>query len=197
MGGGVVRPVAILTRNVEILNLSGKIHIKNEAKKIGMIKIGFHGVGILDQKYERAIWSNTGDIIVEGKVTLRSGTRISNSGKLYLGEDFFVSGNTSIVSTNEIKFGKHNLISWDVLIMDTDFHPIYDYRYPDKITNPSKPIFFGDNVWVGCRSTILKGTKISNDTIVASNSVIRSKYEKSNVIISSNGVVKEEVCWET
>lgn len=112
-----------------------------------------------------------------------------------MGDDFKISAESAIICTNKIQFGKNCLISWDDLIMDTDFHTITD---KDKhVLNPSKEIIIGDNVWIGCISTILKGSKIGNDVVVAANSLITKSIEGNNQIIGDNPtrVLKENISW--
>ena len=67
-----------------------------------------------------------GNLIIGGTVTLGRGTHIciDKNGTLALGNNFCVTGNSSIICQKEISIDKDCLISWDVLIMDTDFHPI-------------------------------------------------------------------------
>ena len=49
-------------------------------------------------------------------------------------------------------------------------------------------IIIGDNVWVCINSTILKGTVIGNNCVVAANSVVKGKFP-DNVLIQGNPAV--------
>ena len=62
---------------------------------------------------------------------------------------------TSIVAFTEIRFGNNCLLSWDILVMDTDFHKLKDEF--GNIINKPRPIIIGDRIWIGCRCLILKG----------------------------------------
>jgi acetyltransferase-like isoleucine patch superfamily enzyme len=57
----------------------------------------------------------------------------------------------------------------------------------------------GNHVWIGCRSTILKGVSIPNNNIVASNSVITKTFEVENCVIGGHGatagIIKRNVNW--
>lgn len=55
--------------------------------------------------------------------------------------------------------------------MDTDWYKVISTT-DGRIFNPSKPINIGENVWIGCRSIILKGVCFSDNIIVAANSTI-------------------------
>ncbi len=80
--------------------------------------------------------------------------------------------------------------------MDTDFHKINtsDVEYINK----DKAIIIGNNVWIGCRNLILKGSKISDNSVISANSKVNSKFEECNIIISGNpaSIIKRNITWE-
>lgn len=86
-------------------------------------------------------------------------------------------------------------MSWDILILDTDFHKIYSIDDEHQINNPKK-IIIGSKVWIGCRSLILKGVELKNNTIVAAASVISHSNTEENSIINSNRIIKNNVIWK-
>jgi len=147
---------------------------------------------------ERSIWNNKGTVIIESNANLNQGFRLANSGLIKFGENFRLSANSTIICDNEISFGKGCLISWDCLIMDSDQHNIYsiDNTIGESINKPKK-IIIGDGVWIGCRSTILKGSTICNNCIIAAGTVFTSCAEIENCIYGSHGkVLKENVIWK-
>ena len=99
--------------------------------------------------------------------------------------------------TTEITFGANCLLSWDILIMDTDFHSVFDNH--GKLINSPKPIHIGNNVWIGCRNTILKGVSIANNVVISANSTITRCVEESNCIVGGHGksteIIKREISW--
>lgn len=164
----------------------------------GCIKIGFECADVCDYKYERSIWQNTGKIVVKDTVFLGSGFRLSNSGEVIFGSNFCNTANCTVICKKKISFGNHNLIAWDVQIMDCDMHSIYDISDPDNCINEDKEIRIGDNVWIGCRATILKGSIIGNNNIVAACSLISGKGELAeNAIVGSYyNVIRKGVFWK-
>ena len=50
-----------------------------------------------------------------------------------------------------INFGDDNLLSWDILMMDTDFHKIISSDGEER--NKPSAIDVGNHVWIGCRVT--------------------------------------------
>lgn len=189
----------IISPFVKIISLNGKIKIEDENIKFGMIKIGYGDVGIFDKVFSRTILELNGEIIFYGKADIGHGSKISvgNKGKLHIGEKFKITAETEIVCHNEIKFGKNILISWDNLIMDTDFHKIYDIN-SKKQTNYSKKIIIEDNVWIGCRNVILKGTTIKKGSVVGANSLIIGEFKEENILIAGNPakIKRKNIYWE-
>lgn len=188
---GILHPYIVASKNLKITNLNGKVSVDKNLP-IGAITIGFPDISIFDSKYEKGIWNNQGEIVFRGKTHFGQGTRITNTGKMIFGTNFGISANTSIICEKEIIFGDNVLISWDVLIMDSDMHQIMQN---EKCINPPKQISIGDTCWIGCRSTILKGTRLPANTIVASGSVISCSYDEENTIVTSNKVLKRDVTW--
>lgn len=95
-----------------------------------------------------------------------------------------------------MKFENDVLISWDTLIMDTDFHKIKDFN--GKRLNENQDIYIGDNVWIGCRKLILKGASIPGNYIIAANSTVVHSFESESQIIGGNPgkVLRDNVMWE-
>lgn len=175
--------------------LHGKI-ILPEKVNTAMIKIGFGDVGHYDRKRSRSIWQVSGTVAFGGKASIGHGSKLSVRGNLTLGADFNMTAESTIVCAHQISFGNDCLLSWDILIMDTDEHPIINQ---DGIrTNPDKPILVGNHVWIGCKCTLLKGTEIPNNAIVAAGTLLTSAFSGENQVIGGNppAVLKSDVRWE-
>lgn len=191
---GLKLPI-LISKSTKILDNSGEIIL--ERIKFGDIKIGFSGVGVFDYKYQRTLFQNTGKITFKEKANIGLGSRIVNAGELEIGKQFNITACTTIICYKNIRFGNNVLISWENLIMDTDFHKIKDIQ--NKITlNLNKAIVIKDNVWIGCRNTILKGTYIDNYSVIASNSLVNASFKNnSNIIIGDkNKIIKRNIYWE-
>lgn len=121
---------------------------------------------------------------------------MSKSGSLTFGQNFNITAESSIVCYNNISFGNNCLLSRDILIMDTDFHKIYNQ---DKsLINPNKAVNVGDNVWICNKVQILKGLSIANSCIAGSNTVVSKSLKIENAIYSGNinTPIKENISWE-
>ena len=98
-----------------------------------------------------------GGKLIAGNCQFYSGVRleIGSKGTLSIGNGSYLNRNTLIVCEDRVEIGENCKIAWDVIIMDSDLHPIND-------TSPivNKPVRIEDGVWIGCRSIILKGVTV-------------------------------------
>ena len=99
--------------------------------------------------------------------TLRPGAVLS------IGEDSGLSG-TTICAARSVAIGRRCLIGADVLITDTDFHPLdpENRRYRSERDARSEPVNVGDDVFIGARAIILRGVKIGEGAVVGAGSVV-------------------------
>jgi acetyltransferase-like isoleucine patch superfamily enzyme len=74
------------------------------------------------------------------------------------------------------------MIASDVTITDSDWHGIYDRT--DYIATP-KEVVIEENVWIGEKSIILKGTKIGKNSIIGAGSVVSGEVP-DNVVFAGN-----------
>ena len=183
-----------VSRKVYLLHTGGQIKFDCPIRT-GMIQIGYENVGIFDKKVSRSIWQVSGTVIFKGSAYIGHGSKISVGGTLVLGNGFIITAESTILASNKIEFGNDCLLSWDILIMDTDSHKIQDKA--DNILNPSAPIIIGNKVWIGCRCLILKGATIPNNTVIGANSLVNKHLEKENSVYGGQPVriLKEEITW--
>ena len=179
--------------------MEGKIVIDTPVKT-GMIRFGGHGLGTQDLLYSRTMWEVMGTVLFKGNASIGRGSKISvgENAMLTLGEDFQITGNSEIICQKKITFGSQCLLSWDILLMDTDFHYIFDDK--DNLINPPRPITIGNHVWIGCKNTILKGVSIADDVIISANSTITRNVEETNCIVGGHGkyveIIKRNISWK-
>ncbi|MCD7714048.1 MAG: hypothetical protein LUI08_03855 [Prevotella sp.] len=158
------------------------------------MKFGFGNVGIFDKRYERPILEIDGDIEISGNATFGMCSRlcVMKGGKLSIGGNFVNTAKMTVVCGKSITIGGNFLASWDTMIMDTDFHDVENVA-TGTLREKMKPITIGNNVWMGMRSIILKGSVLPNDCVVAAQSVVNKAFVKPCVVIGGNpAVVKLE-----
>ena len=148
------------------------------------IRIGFHRVEVCEPKAKTILNVSGGILCFLGTAHIGHGSKIhvSMGGRLTLGDNFAISASSSLNCYKSIQIGKDVQFSWDCLVMDSDTHKIYDEE--GNVTNEAKEIVVGDKIWIGCRSTILKGAVIPNNCVIGSCSLVSgNKYEPNSVIV--------------
>lgn len=104
------------------------------------------------------------------------------------GSNIFINWGTQVRCETSLTMGNNILISYDCLIFDTNTHSLdgsdrrkeIEQGFPnssiqfeeDKQKIKKMPIKMGDDVWIGTRSMIFKGTCLGNEVIVGAGSVI-------------------------
>jgi acetyltransferase-like isoleucine patch superfamily enzyme len=115
----------------------------------------------------------------------------------------FTLMNGALVMAEEcIQIGSHCLISWNVGIADSDFHPLEPAQrvidahalapfFKDRPPRPelrTVPVIISDNVWIGMNAVILKGVTIGENSVVAAGAVV-TKSVPPNVVVAGNPAV--------
>lgn len=121
--------------------------------------------------------------------------QIGGGGDLELGKGSNFTGLSTIIVKKRISFGEYALISWNTLFMDSDAHTIKDSC---EKTNTGASVTIGNHVWVGAKCTILKGTFIADNVVVAAGSIVHGKYPIMACVIGGNPVtvLKSNISWD-
>jgi acetyltransferase-like isoleucine patch superfamily enzyme len=136
-----------------------------------------------------------GTLEFAGYAYIGHGCKLSVLGTLRLGNNFTMSAESSIVAHLRVEIGDDVLIAWDVLIIDSDFHHMLN-EFGQKV-NLNLPVVIGNNVWIGCRSLILKGVSIADGVVVAAATTICKPCIQKKVLIGGNParILRSSVEW--
>lgn len=179
------------------------IYNMNNVKLLGCGRFAFSfglPINSFIDKRKSTVIDFRGKTTIYGRCVFGSGSIVivNKYGQMEIGEGFVCSGGLNIECHSKITFGNNCVLSWNITILDTDFHPIYDGL--GKFLNPNRPITIGDNVWIGCNSTVLKGVVIDDNVVVASTSTISKNITKPNTIVCSGSseikYIKDDIKWE-
>jgi len=116
--------------------------------------------------------------------------------------DFTLMNGALVMAEERIEIGSHCLISWNVGIADSDFHPLAPAQriidahalapfFKDRPPRPklrTAPVIISDNVWIGMNAIILKGVTIGENSVVAAGAVV-TKSVAANVVVAGNPAV--------
>ena len=190
-----MRMPVVVSHRTCLRELHGRVELPEKVEK-AMIRIGFGDVGHYDRKRSRGIWQVSGTVSFGGKASIGHGAKLSVRGHLSLGAGFNMTAESTIVCAKEITFGDDCLLSWDILVMDTDEHPLYNME--NQRVNADKPIVVGSHVWIGCKCVLLKGAMIPDGTVLAAGTLVKSAFAGMRQVIGGNPptILKRDVRWE-
>ena len=123
--------------------------------------------------------------LLENVIGNASAISIGKQGSLIFGVGFTVSAALKLASYHCVEFGDNVRVGWDAIIMDTDFHRMKN-RETGTFTKGYAPVLIGRNCWIGCRCTILKGTKLPAYCTLAAGTTIGKKIDGEGYKIISN-----------
>ncbi|MBR7107976.1 MAG: acyltransferase [Lentisphaeria bacterium] len=192
-----VKLPAVIFFNTGTGSLKGKINITPPVSH-AMIKIGRCEVSHYQTK--TTTLSIDGTVNFAGKASFGRGSalEVRKNGVLSIGRKFRITAGTTIICEQKISIGDEFLSSWDNLIMDSDHHDIVDIS--GRVINPPCPVTIGNHVWLGCRTTLLKGCTLPDNCIVAAGSVLTRNFTQSNSVIGGCGreqtILRQDINWK-
>ena len=105
-----------------------------------------------------------------------------------IGDDVGISSAT-ISAFQKISIGAHTLIGGNVLITDSDWHPVDPaLRLGESSEVSTAEVVIGSNVFIGTRAVILKGSVIGDNSVIGAGSVVSGEIP-ANVVACGNPCV--------
>lgn len=123
-----------------------------------------------------------GIIKCQGRIIVNDDVMIYSQGVLILGENFGINSYSRIVAHEKIEIGNNVTIGQMVSILD------HDHNYVMKGANmgldgyQTAPVKVGNNVWIGDKSTILRGVSIGDNVVVGANTLVNKDVPANCVI---------------
>jgi acetyltransferase-like isoleucine patch superfamily enzyme len=183
--GGVLRHRVLARRPIWI----GSPTVIDGAERIsfdpgGVLVVGLGSFGLTSDADHTVIRVRPGASfhVGGGRVALQRGLRIVvDSGRLTIGAGTNVNGlGTKILVAESVTIGAGCTFSWDVQVLDNDFHTMT----VGGVAQPSvAPVVIGVRVWVGTRAVILKGVTIGDGAVVAAGAVV-TKDVPANAVVA-------------
>ena len=134
-------------------------------------------------------------LIINGTVSLGANVHlaVAPGAKMILGSkadgSLTINRGTEILAHEEIRIGSGGMLSWDILIMDSNVHTIVGAQN-------HKAIIIHEHVWIGCRATILKGVELGNGSVVSAGAVVVKSLPQGAIAAGNPAkIVKENIFW--
>ncbi|MBP7508935.1 MAG: acyltransferase [Prolixibacteraceae bacterium] len=135
-------------------------------------------------------------LIINGTCTVAYGTMLQGhkDATIEVGSAH-INSNTNIIADKSIKIGQDCLISRNVLIFDSDFHPVYDANH--ERANPPAPVVIEDHVWIGAGATILRGVNIQKGAVIGASALVTAKVPEGAMISAIPGRAFGKIEWSS
>lgn len=150
------------------------------------------GTHIQAESMPRIIALSGGEIVLADRVKFHRDCTLhlySPEARLEIGAHTYLNERCQISVFDRVTIGAYCAIAWDVHMTDSDQHILDGKPY-------SAPITIGDRVWIGARSTILKGVTIGDGAVVAAGSLVTKDVPAGALVAGSPArVVRTGVTW--
>lgn len=100
-----------------------------------------------------------------------------DGGKINIQDNVFINDGCIISCRNKINIGSNCMLGNNVSIYDND----HDYKN-DLHKYKTSEIEIGNNVWIGCNSVILKGSKIGNNSVIAAGTIVKGEIPDNTMV---------------
>lgn len=123
------------------------------------------------------------------RVEIHAGARIGIAGSpgkpasLIIGDRVSIGPRSTINVSRSVTIGSGTQVSWEVEILDTDFHSITELDGSESVFQAD--VVIGENVLVGARAIITKGVKIGDGAVIGAGSVV-TKDVPARWIVAGN-----------
>ena len=97
-----------------------------------------------------------------------------------------------------LKIGEDCMFSSEIKIWCTDGHAIIDKVSKKSLNQLTQPLEIGNHCWIGQGARLLKNTKILENSVVGSGSVVTKSFDVGNVVIAGNPakIIKTGIEWK-
>lgn len=173
-----IRVPILISWNVKVRKV-GHIEILDPVTP-GMISIGVIKITPWESNADQITFSNEGKLTFGGRAKIHPGVRLAvlPNAQLTLGERTMLGCRCRVICARSITLGHDVRLSWDSQLFDTDFHFLTNQQ-TGHTHQRQRDVVIGDNVFIGNRCTIGKGTILPDGAIVSCCSRLIGDYSAS------------------
>ena len=177
------------------LNISNAKILLNVKPTFGLIKWGYNVDFFVPSKAPSMLMMINGTININGPVRISSGCVFRISGNLNLGSCCRIGGGSKILCNNYVTIGDYSALAFGTIVCDTNFHYI---QYERSVKNCDGTVLIGNLVFIGNNSSIVKGAKLPDYTIVSSKSYVNKDFldsKKGILLVGAPARIIREGCF--
>lgn len=201
-------PIKLIAKK-NIKGRNNKIEIANSATLYNcQIKIIGNGNNV---KIEASSVFNNVKIYIKGNsnsIRICNNVRFNRGGSIWIEDNYgtllvgqkttFEDTHLAITEDNsKIQIGEDCMFAYDIDVRTGDSHSIID-TITNKRINAAKDVIIGNHVWTAAHVSILKGSEINDNSVVATRSVVTKKFETKNILIAGAPAkqIKSNLNWD-
>lgn len=128
-------------------------------------------------------------IKVGTKTRIRKGIYLSRPWKLLIGKNCFLNRNINFDLNGKVELSNNVSVGYNTFFITTE-HKEKNENPKPKFTTTSRPIMVKENAWIGANCTILPGTIIGENSIIAAGAVVKGNIPPNKVY---GGVPAKEI----
>jgi len=173
-----IRFPVLVYGKVKIYAHSGKMVIEDPVRS-GMIHLGMN-TDKFSASRGGALINISGKLIFKGTAQFSVDYVLNIFGECTIGKYSTIGNGVKICCWNKISIGKSSRITNESQVFDTNFHYVRNIE-TGRVDRRDGEIVIGDYCWIGNRTTIAKGARLPDYSLVAGNSLVNKDFIESNV----------------
>ena len=133
-----------------------------------------------------------GAIYISDNVKLEEGVHlIARGGVIKINSNVFIGRGSIIVACDKIEIGQDTMISEYVVIRDQDH--IASLTKINSSGFNMKEIIIGNNVWIGCKASVLRGSIVGNNVIIGAHALVNSTISDDSLAVGIPARVSKKI----
>lgn len=112
---------------------------------------------------------------------------------IYIGNHVYIGEQCRFLCAEaDIKIGNYVMFGPEVLIVTgnhrTDCVGEYMFNVKEKLPKNDQPVLISDDVWVGARAIILKGSKIGKGSVIAAGAIVSGEVPEYSIYLGKKDI---------
>lgn len=134
-----------------------------------------------------------GSIECKGRIIVNDDVMLFSKGELIIGDRFGINSYSRIVAHEKIEIGTNVTIGQMVSILDHDHEYVINDGNMALDGYITTPILIGNNVWIGDKSTVLRGVSIGNNVVIGANTLVNKDVPDNCVVGGIPGKILKQL----
>lgn len=121
-------------------------------------------------------------VVLEDGCEIDDGTTIAayERGEVIIGRGAFIGHHSTLAARRRVEVGSGAYLAELVSVRDHDHHP---GSPPSSGEMDVDPVVIGDDVWIACKATVVRGCRIGAGAVVGANAVARGDFPARSVAV--------------